>query len=129
MLSIGEVAKESGLPVKTVRYYADIELVIPSGRSASGYRLYSSEELKRLVFVRRSRSFGFSVDECRELLSLYEKTDRSSRDVKALALQRADQIKEKIDELSVLHTQLAQLAAACKGDDAPECAILTGLAG
>ena len=92
MLNIGEAARAVDLPTKTVRYYADVGLVRPSGRSESGYRLYSDVELRKLVFVRKARSFGFSVDECRELLRLYEDRDRSSRDVKELAMERIRQI-------------------------------------
>ena len=81
-MNIGTVAKAAELPTKTVRYYADIGLVTPNGRSSSGYRVYGESELRKLIFIRRARSFGFSVDECRELLGLYEDRERSSRDVK-----------------------------------------------
>ena len=128
MFTIGAAAEAAELPTKTVRYYADIELVKPSERSGKGYRLYSNAELNKLIFVRRARSFGFSVDECRELLGLYEDRSRSSRDVKNLALQRIGEIEAKMSELQSLHDELAHLAEACQGDDRPDCPILTGLA-
>ncbi len=71
-MNIGSVAKAAGLPVKTVRYYADIGLVTPVTRSETGYRQYSNSELSKLIFARRARAFGFSIDETRELLALYE---------------------------------------------------------
>ena len=126
-MNIGTIARRANLPTKTVRYYADIGLVLPSGRSSAGYRIYSEVELNKLRFVRSARSFGFSVEECRELLGLYEDRDRSSRDVKRLAQQRIKQIEDKMAELQSLHDELARLAESCHGDDRADCPILTGL--
>ncbi len=126
-MNIGAIAKQADLPTKTVRYYADIGLVTPSGRSSAGYRIYTEVELNKLRFVRSARSFGFTVEECRELLGLYEDRDRSSRDVKRLALQRISEIEVKMAELQTLHDELARLAASCRGDDRADCPILTGL--
>ncbi len=64
-MNIGTAARESGLPTKTVRYYADIGLVAPHGRAGTGYRAYGPGEIQRLQLVRRARAFGFSVEECR----------------------------------------------------------------
>ena len=128
-MNISEAAKASGLSTKTVRYYADVALVTPSGRSESGYRQYGTNELRKLIFVRKARAFGFSIDECRELLSLYEDRDRSSRDVKQLALGRIAEIELKMHELKSLHDELNHLVAACHGDDRPDCPIIFGLSG
>lgn len=129
MYTIGDAAKATSLPTKTVRYYADIGLVVPSGRSTNGYRLYSGKEINKLIFTRRARSFGFSVQECRELLGLYEDQERSSRDVKAIALHRIAQIEEKLLELRSLHQELTHLADSCNGDNRPDCPIITGMSG
>jgi Cu(I)-responsive transcriptional regulator len=129
MLSIGEAAAATGLPTKTVRYYADIALVVPSGRSESGYRLYGETEISKLVFVRRARAFGFSVDACRELLSLYEDQNRSSANVKSIALERLGEIEEKLADLQKLRDELSHLASACHGDDRPDCPIIDSFAG
>ena len=126
-MNIGAVSKAADLPTKTVRYYADIGLVVPSARSENGYRVYDEAEVRKLVFVRRARSFGFSVDECRELLGLYEDHGRSSRDVKKITLQRIDEIEQKMKELQSLHKELTHLASSCQGDDRPNCPILSGL--
>ena len=126
-MNIGAVSKAADLPTKTVRYYADIGLVVPSARSENGYRVYDEAEVRKLVFVRRARSFGFSVDECRGLLGLYEDHGRSSRDVKKITLQRIDEIEQKMKELQSLHKELTHLASSCQGDDRPNCPILSGL--
>ena len=126
-MNIGEAARASGLPTKTVRYYADIGLVSPSARRNNGYRDYGEPEVHKLRFVQRARGFGFSIDDCRELLALYEDRDRASADVKALALERLDEIDAKMAELQTLRDELSRLAVACNGDDRPDCPILAGL--
>lgn len=126
-MNIGAAAKASGLPIKTVRYYADIDLVTPSGRGENGYRLYTDQELLKLIFARRARAFGFSIDETRELLSLYEDHDRSSADVKQIAQRRLEDIDAKMRELQALHDELSHLVQNCRGDARPDCPIISGL--
>ncbi|GMG83814.1 Cu(I)-responsive transcriptional regulator [Paralimibaculum aggregatum] len=128
-MNIGDAARASGLPVKTVRYYADIGLVRPNGRSESGYRNYGRAEVSKLVFARRARSFGFSVEQTRELLGLYEDRSRSSADVKRIARERLSELEAKMQELQALHDELAHLVDACRGDHRPDCPIIDGFAG
>jgi Cu(I)-responsive transcriptional regulator len=128
MMNISKVAKAAGLPVKTVRYYGDINLVAAQQRSASGYRLYDDRSLRKLIFVRRARSFGFSIEACRELLDLYQDTGRSSIDVKRIAEARLAEIEQKQRDLQSLQVELSHLVGACKGDQRPECPILEYLA-
>ena len=128
MMNISKVAKAAGLPVKTVRYYGDINLVAAQQRSASGYRLYDDRSLRKLIFVRRARSFGFSIEACSELLDLYKDTGRSSIDVKLIAEARLAEIEQKQRDLQSLQAELSHLVHACKGDQRPECPILEYLA-
>lgn len=127
-MRIGQAARAAQLPTKTVRYYTDIGLIRTDGRSANGYRTYDAADIRKLIFVRRARSFGFSIDDCRQLLSLYEDSSRSSADVKRLTLQRLAQIEGKMAELKSLHAELSHLAEACRGDDRPDCPIIDSLA-
>ena len=126
-MNISGAAKAAGLPVKTVRYYADIGLVPAPARSETGYRSYDDASVRKLVFVRRAREFGFSIGECRELLGLYEDRQRSSADVKRIAAGRLQEIAKKQHELQSLHDELAHLVDACKGDDRPDCPIIDSL--
>lgn len=128
-MKVGEAALEAGLPVKTVRYYADIGLVKPLGRSEAGYRIYSAAEVSKLAFIRRARAFDFSINDCRELLGLYQDKERSSRDVKAMALKRLAQIDDKLSELNELRAELARVAKECRGDNRPDCPILNSFSG
>lgn len=127
-MQIGAAAKAAGLPVKTVRYYADIGLIRPEGRSPTGYRQYGPAEISKLIFARRARAFGFGIDEVRELLSLYEDRQRSSADVKLIATRRLEEIETRMGELQALHDELAHLVTACRGDGRPDCPILSGFA-
>jgi MerR family copper efflux transcriptional regulator len=80
--------------------------------------------LKKLVFIRRARRFGFTIADCRELLDLYQNQERSSSDVKSIARKRLLEIEEKQRELQALHETLNQLVLSCKGDPRPHCPII-----
>ena len=126
-MNIGQAAKHSGLPAKTIRYYEEIELIRP-GRANNGYRDYSEDDLHRLCFLQRSRSLGFSIEECRLLLSLYDDEQRASADVKQIAKNKIKLIEQKIDELNTLKSTLSVLIKNCHGDARPDCPILDDLA-
>jgi MerR family copper efflux transcriptional regulator len=128
MMNIGDVAEASGLPPKTIRYYEDIGLVRPS-RCANGYRDFSETDAHKLAFLCRARSLGFSIEDCRLLLSLYEDHGRASADVKHIAEDHLDRIARKIEELEGLRRTLETLVARCHGDHRPDCPILDDLAG
>lgn len=127
-MNIGQASEVIGLPPKTIRYYEDIGLVV-ADRRGNGYRCYEDEHVHKLRFVQRARGLGFSVDECRNLLSLYEDKKRASSEVKRLAQARLSDIDRKIEELRGLRATLARLIDACRGDHRPDCPILDDLAG
>lgn len=127
MISISEAAAQSGLPAKTIRYYESIGLVYPPQRGSNGYRRYDQGTVHILQFVKRARNLGFSVEECRNLLSLYRDKKRASAEVKRLAEQRVADIDTKIVELTAMRTTLTQLINRCQGDQRPDCPILEDL--
>lgn len=127
-MNISDVSRASGLPAKTIRYYEDIGLVRPA-RSDNGYRVFSAQDAHKLAFLGRSRSLGFTIEECRILLSLYEDRGRASADVKAVAAEHLDRIAQKIEELQAMKSTLETLVTRCHGDDRPDCPILDDLAG
>jgi Cu(I)-responsive transcriptional regulator len=127
-MNIGTAAERANLPAKTIRYYEEIGLVAPA-RSGNGYRDYSDKDVHRLRFLQRSRSLGFTIDECRLLLSLYDDKRRASADVKAMALDKVAEIERKIAELQSLRDTLSTLAQHCHGDSRPDCPIIDDLAG
>lgn len=127
-MNIGRAAKETGLSVKTIRYYEDIGLV-DADRSDNGYRDFGSRQITQLRMLAQARHLGFGLEECRQLLDLNADPDRASRDVQALATRNLDAVRSKIRQLLVLEDQLETLIHECDGDDAPDCAILDGLSG
>ena len=126
-MNIAEVAARAGLPAKTIRYYEDIGLIRP-GREPNGYRRFGEQDLHQLSFLGRARSLGFSIEDCRMLLALYEDRARASGDVKRLAEEHLSRIAAKIDSLRAMQATLSDLVASCAGDDRPDCPILSGLA-
>ena len=128
-MNIGQAADRSGVPAKTIRYYESIGLIGPADRTPGNYRDYDDSSVRVLQFLKRARTFGFSIDDCRELLSLYLDRRRSSADVKAIAERRIEQIDRKIAELRGLRATLGSLVQRCHGDDRPDCPILDDLSG
>ncbi|MBT0957592.1 Cu(I)-responsive transcriptional regulator [Alphaproteobacteria bacterium KMM 3653] len=126
-MNIGEVAKRSNLPPKTIRYYEEIGLIQPL-RSGNGYRAFQEADLHKLAFIGRARALGFSIEDCRMLLHLYEDSNRESAQVKKMARSHLQQIEEKIAQLQSMHSTLSTLVASCHGDGRPDCPILEDLA-
>ena len=114
----------ANLPVKTVRYYGNIGLVVPAGRSESGYRLYTDPDVAKLSFVGRARRYSFSINQCRELLDLYEDEQRPSSIVKQITIEKIAEIDCKLGELKEMRDELQHLAGNCHGDSRPDCPII-----
>lgn len=127
-MNIGQAAKASGISAKMIRYYESVDLIPPARRTESGYRIYSAADVHMLRFVNRARSLGFSVDRMRELLSLWRDRNRTSADVKAVALTHVTELDDKIEALRTMRDTLTHLAAHCHGDERPDCPILEDLA-
>lgn len=127
-MNIGEAAKKSGLSVKTVRYYDEINLIKPIKNKATNYRHYTTADLAKLQFIGKARRFNFSIKECKELMSLYENKNRSSKEVRNLTLTKIAEIDVKLTELENLREQLSHLVNCCKGNERPECPIIDELA-
>ena len=126
-MNIGKAAKLSNLTIKAVRYYANIGLVKPQQNISTGYRDYTEEEVAKLKFIGKARSFDFSINECKELLSLYDDKNRTSKEVKKITLEKISQIESKLKDLNDLKKELSFLANNCHGDDKPNCPILDEL--
>jgi Cu(I)-responsive transcriptional regulator len=128
LLTIGDAAKASGLSAKMIRHYEQSGLLRKSPRTDSGYRLYNSEQVNQLRFIRQARNLGFSLADIQSLLELWQNPERESRAVKQLAQQHLDEIAAKIAELQHMQQVLTALADSCRGDGSPHCNILNQLA-
>jgi Cu(I)-responsive transcriptional regulator len=127
-MKIGALAKRTGVPAKTIRYYESVGLIQPADREDNGYRSYSDRDVAILHFIQRARKLGFSVKKVGELLELWYDRNRASSSVKALALSHIEEVELKISELQGLRATLVDLTERCHGDDRPNCPILENLA-
>lgn len=128
-MKIGEASTASGVSQRMIRHYEKIGLMPKAARRDSGYRDYDERDLHALRFIGRARDAGFPIEEIRQLLALWHDRDRSSADVKALALARAAELKRKARELDAMRRSLEHLAERCHGDERPDCPILIDLEG
>ena len=122
-MNITKAAAQCGLPAKTIRYYDDIGLVTPP-RDSNDYRSFDEKVLHKLSFVAHARELGFTIEDCRTLLALYEDDARASADVKRIAKQHLSKIDQKINDLNAMRGTLSHLINECAGNDKPDCPIL-----
>jgi len=127
-MNIGQAASATGVSAKMIRYYESIALIPPGKRTDAGYRIFSENDLHTLRFVKRARQLGFSLDQIRELLSLWQNKERASADVKTIAMGHVAQLNQRIAELTEMRDTLQTLASCCHGDHRPDCPILQSLA-
>lgn len=126
-LTRGKLAAATGCHIETIRYYEKIALLPQPKRTASGYRIYGGDDIKRLGFIRKLRALGFTLDETRGLLTLVDGHDYTCGDVRAIAVAHIDNIRAKIDDLRKMETTLGEMAKACSGGDVPDCPIIDDL--
>ena len=127
-LNIGDAARASGVTAKMIRHYESIGLVKAPRRTEAGYRLYSEQDVRVLQFIHRGRALGFSLDQIRDLLALWEDKHRASADVRAMALAHIAELDRKIAEMAAMRRTLESLATSCHGDERSDCPILDDLA-
>ncbi len=127
-MNIGEAATASGVSAKMIRHYEGVGLFPEAARTESGYRQYTEKEVATLRFIRQSRDLGFSIEQIRELLSLWQNRKRPSRQVRALAQAHIQELDEKLKELQAMKSTLEHLVHCCHGDDRPDCPIIETLA-
>jgi Cu(I)-responsive transcriptional regulator len=127
-MKIGEVAKASGVSAKMIRHYEAHGLTPRAGRTQSGYRVYDAGDVHVLRFIRRARDLGFSMNEIKTLLGLWNNRRRASGDVKRLATKHIADLDAKIAGLQAMRRTLTSLAHNCHGDERPDCPILEDLA-
>jgi MerR family transcriptional regulator, copper efflux regulator len=130
LMTIGQVANASGIGIQTLRYYEREKLLPPAARKPSGYRLYQSDAVARLRFIRRAKGLGFSLEEIRQLLKLQDERPGNRNKVKAIADQKVMELDNKIRDLKRMRTVLARLSKTCSGKGpVHDCPIIEALQG
>ncbi|MGS2723251.1 MerR family DNA-binding protein [Porticoccus sp. GXU_MW_L64] len=128
-MNIGDLSKQSGIAAKTIRYYEAQGLLPAPPRLENGYRDYPQSAISELTFLRRARQFGFSLDECRQLMQLWRNPKRRSTEVHQLVAERQKQVAQQITELQETQQLLTGLLSRCADNDSPSCAIIDSLSG
>lgn len=128
-MNISDVARKTGLSSKAIRFYEEKGIMTPPQRSANGYRSYAGHHIEELTLLRQARQVGFSLEECRELVGMFNDPHRHSADIKARTLRKVSDIDRQMQELQQMRQRLITLADSCPGDDGAECPIIDGLSG
>ncbi|MEW6736409.1 MAG: MerR family transcriptional regulator [Acidobacteriota bacterium] len=129
-MTIGQIAKEAGVGIETIRFYERQGLIPEPPRSASGYRLYPAKEVRRIYFIKRAQELGFSLKEIKELLCLRVNPNGTSKAVRELTEAKIVDIEQKIKDLHSVKRILLQLTSACCGNGSvSECPIIESLEG
>ncbi|HHK60563.1 MAG TPA: MerR family transcriptional regulator [Desulfobacterales bacterium] len=127
-LTIGRLARQSGVGVETIRFYERQGLLPPPARTPANYRIYPEQDVRRLRFIRRAKALGFTLREIRELLDLRHRPDASKKEVRQRAEAKIADLDRRIEELARIRAALQHLVSACDGHGpATDCPILDAL--
>ncbi len=125
---IGELGREVGLKIPTIRYYEEIGLMPPPERSAGDWRVYDQKSADRLSFIKHARGLGLSIDEVRALLRLVDAPDRPCGEAVAIARSQLTVVNRKLEQLNRLRAELERMSRDCAGTAARECQVISALA-
>ena len=127
-LSIGELAKETGVKIVTIRYYERIGVLPAPSRTLGNYRAYNEDHARRLRFIRRCRDLGFSLDQVRDLFRLSAENTTSCAEVCRIAERHLKAIEGKLADLTLLASELSRISASCSGNKPmAQCRIMEAL--
>ena len=128
LLKIGQVAKQTGVTVETIRFYEKQNLITTPQRTESGYRQYPLDTIKRVRFIQHAKDVGFTLKEVTELLALRRKPNASCTEIKLRTLQQIEEVDQKISDLKKIREALGRMVMKCSGHGAlSECPILEEL--
>ena len=128
MLSIGLLSKRSGVKIPTIRYYESVGIVSAPARSTGNQRRYTTDDLRRLNFIKHARDLGFSIETIRELIELADHADSSCVDADIIAKNQLVDVRSKIKKLKKLEKELSRIASTCAGGKVENCYVIQALA-
>lgn len=127
-MTIGQMARSTHCDVQTIRYYEQVGLILPAGRTSGNQRFYTQAERDRLNFIRHSRDLGFSLPQIRAILDLYDQPGQSCSSVDVIARTHLAEVESKIARLENLRDELRRMVETCGGGDVADCRIVQVLA-
>lgn len=122
--TIGALSKSTGVKVTTIRYYESIGLMDEPDRSHSGQRLYNSDALERMKFIRHARELGFSVEAIRELIQLQTHPGDDCAIVDEIARRHLGDVRRRLSQLEALEGELKRMISSCEGGKIGTCMVM-----
>jgi MerR family transcriptional regulator, mercuric resistance operon regulatory protein len=126
-IAIGRLSKHTGTNIETIRYYERIGLLPAPPRSSGGYRLYGTDHLKRLNFIRRARALVFSIGEVRTLFRLADERQRPCGEVRVVADAHLKDVRARIADLRRMERMLKATVARCASGERTACPVIEAL--
>jgi MerR family mercuric resistance operon transcriptional regulator len=123
-MSIGRLSKKTGVNIETICYYERIKLLQKPIRTEGGHRIYADGDKRRLIFIRRSRELGFSIDDIRDLLGLVDGGGLTCAEVKSITESHLASVSRRLTDLKKIKKILRIMVQDCSGDTVPECSII-----
>lgn len=127
MFSIGQLSKQTGVKIPTIRYYEQMGLIDAPERSEGNQRRYNKDGLSRLLFIRHSRELGFSVEDIRGLLELSQHPEKPCLDAHNIAVRHLENVQARIAKLKRLERELKRISL-CDAGNVADCAVIETLA-
>ena len=128
MLTIGDLAKSTGVKIPTIRYYEQMGLLAPAERSEGNQRRYTGEERDRLAFIRHARDLGLTIEAIRDLIELSRHPERPCRDADRIAAAQLETVRRKIARLKKLEAELERITTHDHADQVRDCYVIRALA-
>jgi DNA-binding transcriptional MerR regulator len=127
-ISIGDLSRQTGVKVPTIRYYEQVGLLAAPIRTEGKQRRYGAPDVTRLNFIRRSRELGFEVDDIRELLALSAQPEQPCENADKITARHLASVNQRISQLNALRAELSRMLANCDGGCVADCRVLESLA-
>lgn len=125
--AIGEVSRQTGIKVPTIRYYENVGLLASPARTEGQQRRYGAVDVARLNFIRHARDLGFEISDIRELLTLSAEPERSCKEVDVIARRHLADVDRRISQLTTLRTELRRMVEECRQGRVCECRVIEAL--
>ncbi|WP_251977328.1 MerR family transcriptional regulator [Salinicola avicenniae] len=126
-ITIGQLSKATDTKAVTIRYYESVGLIAPATRTQAGYRLYTEQERYRLIFIKRARHLGLSLDDVKALLGLADDNNAPCEQVDSIIHEQLERVRSRLKDLQQLEQELDRLEQCCQADTVADCKIIESL--